>query len=179
MIDGSVSVNQPTELSMQKAKIFDRKFLDELSLKALSSARKRQHWNVHVDCSDSCQRLFNAIEPESYLRPHYHDSSQGCELLVGIRGYLKVVVFDSHGNVTDFVDLIPGLNKSIHSAAIEIPVYCYHTVISYSPGSILLEVKNGPFLPSSAKNFAHWAPEEGGDAGSDYLKDLIVRINSF
>ena len=158
---------------------FSRKFFDKLSSEAESSERGRQHWNIHACFSESCQRFFNAIEPESYIRPHYHDSSQGSELLVGIRGHLKVVFFDSHGSISNIVDLMPGLNQSDYSAAVEIPAFSYHTVISFSPGSILLEVKNGPYVPSKAKKFAPWAPEESGDAGSDYLRELISRTNSF
>lgn len=165
--------------SVSDPKIFGKIFLDNLVSAAQSSTRKRQHWNIHLDYSDCCQRLFNAIEPESYLRPHYHDSSQGSELLIGISGHLKVVFFDSQGNIDRFVDLVSYSDQSVQAAAVEIPAFRYHTVISLSPGSILLEVKSGPFVPANSKNFAHWAPEECSETGYAYLKELVIRVSNF
>jgi hypothetical protein len=39
-------------------------------------------------------------------------------------------------------------------------------------GSILLELKAGPFNPNAAKEPAPWAPEEGTSDGRDYLQRL-------
>ena len=44
----------------------------ELVQKALSSPRKRTHYNLHDDLGDPVQRLCVAMEPGSYVRPHRH-----------------------------------------------------------------------------------------------------------
>ena len=49
-------------------KIFDAQYLDGLTNQAKDSPRLRQHRNVHQSYQEASQRLFNAIEPGSYIR---------------------------------------------------------------------------------------------------------------
>jgi cupin fold WbuC family metalloprotein len=60
--------------------VFGSEYLDELSGLAKVSPRLRQHRNIHTSYDDPCQRLFNAIEPESYIRPHRHAADPRDEL---------------------------------------------------------------------------------------------------
>ena len=57
----------------------------------------------------------------------------------------------------------------------------WHTVIPLTPGSILFEIKAGPFDPSLAKEWAPWAPEEMTAESEIYLSKLheCVQMNSF
>jgi hypothetical protein len=48
---------------------FSSGFLDALSQQAEQAIRNRQHKNIHQHYNDSCQRLFNAIGVNSYIRP--------------------------------------------------------------------------------------------------------------
>ena len=75
-------------------KIFDAQYLDDLTGKAKVSPRLRQHRNVHQSYQDACQRLFNAIEPGSYIRPHRHASNPREELQIAVRGVMALVTFD-------------------------------------------------------------------------------------
>jgi cupin fold WbuC family metalloprotein len=43
----------------------------------------------------------------------------------------------------------------------DLPPGTWHTIIALVAGSILLELKVGPFNPNTAKEPAPWAPEEG------------------
>ena len=82
-------------------KIFDAQYLDDLTGKAKVSPRLRQHRNVHQSYQDASQRLFNAIEPGSYIRPHRHASDPREELLIAVRGVMAMVTFDDQGAVTN------------------------------------------------------------------------------
>jgi cupin fold WbuC family metalloprotein len=53
-------------------KIFSNSFLEDLRRQSSLSLRKRKNHNLHFDYEDPCQRLFNAIEMSSYIRPHRH-----------------------------------------------------------------------------------------------------------
>jgi cupin fold WbuC family metalloprotein len=75
-------------------KIFDAQYLDDLTNQAKDSPRLRQHRNVHQSYQEASQRLFNAIEPGSYIRPHRHASDPREELLVAVRGVMALVTFD-------------------------------------------------------------------------------------
>ena len=70
------------------AKVFSKAYLDDLILQARASPRRRPHSDIHADFSETCQRTFNALEPDSYLRPHQHASEQGAETMIAIRGVM-------------------------------------------------------------------------------------------
>lgn len=153
-------------------KVFSSDYLDALTAEAQVNPRKRQHRNLHESYGDPCQRLFNAIEVDSYIRPHRHATDPREELLIAIRGAMVFVMFDDHGNVVDFVRF--GLSKSSEkvAAGVEVSAKTWHTVIVLEPGSVLLEVKSGPFDPCQPKDLAPWAPDEGGADAKLYLSQL-------
>lgn len=157
-------------------KIFTSEYLDELSGLAVDNPRKRQHRNVHQSYEEACQRLFNAIEPGSYIRPHRHASDPRDELLIAIRGVMALVTFDEQGDATRFLRF--GSEKSSVALAVgaEVPANTWHTVIALEAGCILLEVKAGPFDSSLPKDLAPWAPDEGSAAAQNYLNQLIHRL---
>ncbi len=53
-------------------KVFSVELLGLLMTQAKNSLKLRQHSNIHLDYADPCQRLFNAIESDSYIRPDHH-----------------------------------------------------------------------------------------------------------
>ena len=159
-------------------KLFSAAFLDELSAQAEGSPRRRQHRNIHESYQDACQRLFNAIEPESYIRPHRHASDPREELLVAVRGLMALVTFDDEGNVLSATPF--GTERKGTSLAVgaEVRADTWHTVVALEPGCVLLEVKAGPFDPNQPKNLAPWAPEENSPDSVAYLsrlKNLVER----
>ncbi len=153
--------------------IFDAGYLDDLTGQAKSSPRLRQHRNIHQSYQDASQRLFNAIEPGSYIRPHRHASDPKDELLIAIRGVMALVTFDDQGAVTDVIRF--GTERVVGNIAVgaEVPASTWHTVIALDPSCVLLEVKAGPFDPSQPKDFATWAPEEGSAAAREFLSRLV------
>lgn len=155
-------------------KFFSVECLDRLVTQAKNSPRLRQHSNIHLDYADPCQRLFNAIEPYSYIRPHYH----GIETLFAIRGLMALIIFNNDGAIEQVRRF--GINSSSSDlnivSGMEIPSSKWHTVISLESGSVLLEIKAGPFDPSAPKSLAPWAPQEGTSDGANYLKQLMMKI---
>lgn len=157
-------------------KVFGTEYLSELIAEAQGSPRKRQHRNVHESYEEQCQRLFNAIEPDSYIRPHRHATDPRDELLIAVRGLMALVAFDEQGMVSNVVRFSADRNDEGFAVGVEVPGNTWHTVIALKPGSVLLEVKAGPFNPSQPKDLAPWAPEEGALAANDYLNKLIVEV---
>lgn len=154
-------------------KIFSSEYLDELSGQAKDSPRKRQHRNIHQSYQEACQRLFNAIEPGSYIRPHRHAADPRNELLIAVRGLMALLTFDEHGNVTGSLRFGSD-NCGTHLAlGAEVPANTWHTVIALQPGCVLLEVKAGPFDPAQPKDLAPWAPDEGSISAQKYLSCLV------
>ena len=161
-------------------KVFSVEYLDDLTHQAAGAPRRRQHRNIHTDYTDPCQRLFNAIEPDSYLRPHRHGPSQGAETMIAVRGLLALVVFDDEGGIEQVQRFGAGAHAGNPEIAIgtEIPPGKWHNVVALETGSVILEIKAGPFEPSSPKFPAPWAPEEGTVAGAEFLAKLMARVGS-
>jgi cupin fold WbuC family metalloprotein len=149
-------------------KLVSPKLLDELSQRAANSPRRRLNLNFHEDLLDPINRMLNAFEPGTYIQPHKHENPDKREVFIVLRGSLVVVFFDDSGNPTEFVLLDPkGGNY-----AVEIPVGTWHSLLALESGTVVYEVKDGPYIPFSDKNFASWAPKEGEPGCDEYLKTL-------
>lgn len=154
-------------------KIIDQEMLDRLSCAAAESDRRRRNLNVHEDYADPCQRLFNAVQPGSYIRPHRHVDPPKSECFVAVRGRMALVLFSSEGAVAQVVRFGAGCEAQ----AIDLPAGVWHSLVALEPGSIFFEVKPGPYLPLTDKDMAPWAPAEGSAAAAGYLVELIARVN--
>jgi cupin fold WbuC family metalloprotein len=62
------------------------------------------------------------------------------------------------------------------TVGVDLPAGIWHSVIALQSGSIFFETKPGPYLPLSDKDFAPWAPAEGSEAASNYLRRLEESI---
>ena len=164
---------------MTVMKIFGSDYLNELSAKALGNPRKRQPRNIHLTSQDPCQRLFNAMEPGSYIRPHRHSSDPRDELLIAVRGSMALVTFDEVGVVSGVLRFSSNKHGENWAIGAEVAASTWHTVIALEPGSVLLEVKAGPFDPDQPKDLASWAPEEGSKDSSEYLRQLTDSLLIF
>ena len=158
-------------------KIFDNQCLDDLTSQAKAGPRLRQHRNIHQSYQDNCQRLFNAIEPGSYIRPHRHATEPREELLIAIRGSMALITFDDQGAVNGSLRFGAEKYGNDFAVGVEVVSNTWHTVIALEPGCILLEVKAGPFDPNQPKDLAPWAPQEGSQDAVGYLQYLISRLS--
>ncbi len=84
-----------------------RKLLDELTATAKAGDRLRKNHNFHEHYDEVCQRLLNAIEPGSYIRPHRHLSPPKPETFVALRGRMVLVTFEEDGTIGESRPLRP------------------------------------------------------------------------
>jgi cupin fold WbuC family metalloprotein len=155
-------------------KVMDLSSFQDLTSKAQARSRLRQHLNPHTSYDEHCQRFLNAIEPDSYIRPHRHEfrSTTEVETLLVLQGSVALIVFDDDG-VLEFSVVF---GQEFDSKIMEIGSMIWHTVIALESGTIIFEIKQGPFVESRAKYFASWAPAEGTTEATKYLADLMSRI---
>ena len=159
---------------------FSTEYLTTLCAEAQKSSRQRQHRNIHKSYEEPCQRLFNAIEPYSYIPPHRHTLDSTTETLLAIQGLFALIIFDDHGAFHQVIKFGTEYyqGNDIQSKGVEIPSHLWHTVLALVPNSILFELKAGPFNPDTAKGFPSWAPKENNMAEvSAYLHKLYSLIN--
>ena len=155
-------------------KVFSRQYFEDLIYEASQSHRLRAHANVHDSYADQCQKLFNAIQVDSYIRPHRHSLDPKDECLLAIKGLFGFIMFTEHGSIESVV--LFGSEKYSEQLSIpsglELTSGVWHTVVSLADNSVLFEVKKGPFNPILAKEFATWAPKEGDKDANSYFKQL-------
>ena len=144
-----------------RVKLLDGEVFRLLAREAASSPRKRGHFNLHPDHGDPVQRLCLAAGTSSYFRPHRHREGGTWELFIALRGGAAILTFDGEGTVLERVEIRAG--GEVPGA--EIPPGAWHTLAVLEEGSLLFEVKPGPYLPAEDKDFAPWAPAEGSPAG--------------
>ena len=89
---------------------------------------------------------------------------------------MALITFDDQGTVKGILRFGSQNHGSDLAAGAEVKSSTWHTVVALEPGSVLLEVKAGPFDPNQPKDLAPWTPEEGSEAAADYLSRLRARI---
>jgi cupin fold WbuC family metalloprotein len=139
--------------------LLDERGLDELTARARTAPRRRQNLNLHPELSDPIQRLLNAGEPNTYVRPHRHRPGRW-ELVAVLRGQIDTLLFDDAGAVTARHRLAVG-------NCIEVPGATWHSFVFALPGTIAIEIKPGPYDVQLDKEFAAWAPAEGAADAAD------------
>ncbi|MFH2132095.1 MAG: WbuC family cupin fold metalloprotein [bacterium] len=154
-----------------KTRIIDNQLLDSVGRKASESDRKRANFNFH-QLPDPAQRFLNAIEPDSYIRPHRHIDPLKDEAFLVLKGRGAVIIFSDRGEIEEMIEL----DISKGRWGVDIPGGIYHTIVSLASGTIFYEVKPGPYDPSSDKGFAVWAPHEQTEDSVLYLQWLKEQI---
>ena len=139
-------------------KLFSQELLDELTAKAAASPRLRANHNIHNTAEDPVQRFFIVAQRDTYFRPHRHLTRS--ELALVLRGRFDVLTFDAHGVLTQRYEV----GSDTGNLGFETPVGTWHTLISRTDGSSFLEIKQGPYDPVTAVEFAPWAPPEGHES---------------
>ena len=148
--------------------LLPRTLLDELAAKAAASPRARAHHNIHLTPADLVQRFLVVARGDSYFRPHRHASRSELALLV--RGRVDVLTFDERGRVTARY----AVGEGTDNIAYETPQATWHTVVPAPGGGAFLEIKEGPYDPATAVEFATWSPAEGDAAVPDFQVWLRV-----
>ncbi len=153
---------------MNEPTIIGPALLDQIWKQARESPRKRKNFNFHLRETDPSNRLLNAMEPESYVRPHRHMDPAKDETIIVVRGSFGVVFFDERGAVTKSLIIRAGGE----TMGVNIPHGIYHTLVALDSASVFFEAKAGPYVPISMAEFATWAPAEGDLVALAYLEKL-------
>jgi cupin fold WbuC family metalloprotein len=136
-------------------RLFEDKLIDELAAKAATSPRRRAHYDIHDSPADLVQRFLVVGQPGTYFRPHLHRTKS--ELAVVLRGRIQVVTFDDAGRVLTRQDIGEGTGRFAYETASG----TWHTLVPVGGTVAFFEVKQGPYDPATAAEFASWAPAEG------------------
>jgi len=121
--------------------IINKELLDSVTNEAKENERLRKNFNIHKNLDDNVQRLLNALEPNTVIPIHRHKNTD--ETYVLLRGALIVSLLDDNKNIIQSVEL--SLAKG--NLGINIPAGQWHSVEVLESGTVILEVKEGPYQP--------------------------------
>jgi cupin fold WbuC family metalloprotein len=126
--------------------IIDKNLLDEVTNKAISSPRLRMNHNFHESYDSKSQRLLNALELGTQVPVHRHTNTP--ETYILLRGKLKVTFFDKGKNILDefILDPLQG------TYGVDIPKGQWHSLEVLETGTVIFEVKDGPYVPLTAED---------------------------
>ena len=122
-------------------KIIDEQLLDAVTSEARKSPRLRMNYNFHKSLDEKCHRFLNAMEVGTVVPVHHHATKD--ETFIVLRGKVRLNIYNDQGEVTASVVLC-------HSAGcygVDIPRNTWHAVECLETGSVIFEVKEGPFVP--------------------------------
>lgn len=121
----------------------DKELLDSITQKAKENPRLRMNHNLHDSLESKVQRLFNALEPGTVLPIHRHQNTD--ETYILIRGKIEVIFYDDDKNIVDrFI-----MSQEEGNFGAHIPKGTWHTIEIMESGSVIFEVKEGPYQPIS------------------------------
>lgn len=125
--------------------------LDSLTAQAKNLPRLRMNYDLRNSDEDGSQRMLNAIEPGSIIPIHRHQKTS--ETVICLRGRLVEEYYDELDRIcTDAIELSP--NGPV--VALNIPAGQWHTVRAVESGTVIMEVKDGPYEPLSPEDVLNY-----------------------
>ena len=121
--------------------LIEEKLLDSVTSRAKTSDRLRMNYNLHDSLDAKAQRLLNALEPGTELPIHRHQHT--AETYIVLRGAIKVLFYNDERMLTNEFMINPLEGRY----GIHIPAGQWHTLEVLDSGTVIFEVKDGPYVP--------------------------------
>jgi cupin fold WbuC family metalloprotein len=130
-------------------KIIDEQLMNSVTEQAKESPRMRMNYNFHQSLDDKCHRFLNALEPDTVVPIHHHVTKD--ETFVLLRGKVCVSTYNDDGEVIEQVVL----SHENGRYGVDIPKNTWHGVECLESGSVIFEVKEGPFVEHAIDGILH------------------------
>lgn len=161
----SLALNNPTGDSV----LYTSDDLEALIVASRESPRLRMMQPIQRSEEARVQRLLNAMQPGTYVRPHKHPLAHATETVVILRGKLGVLVFTEDGEVTRQEVLTAG-------CVFDLEPNVWHGMVCLEADTVMAEFKQGPYNGQTDKEFAQWSPPEGASEVAAFISSLETRF---
>lgn len=136
------------------------------------SPRRRMIQRLHKTLDTGVHKMFNAMQPGTYVTPHRHLHPPKTETILVVAGSMLYVEFEDDGTLRSHTLVQPGTEIF----GIDIAPHIFHTFIALKPDTLIFEVKDGPYEHDTDKDFPDWAPREGTDEAEPFLLELLKQL---
>lgn len=120
--------------------IINQNLLDCVTEAAKQSPRLRMNHNFHVTLEAPAQRMLNALEPGTVLPIHRHQHT--AETYVLLRGRINMIFYNDRKVEIERFELDPLKGEY----GVHIPKGIWHSIEVLEEGSVIFEVKEGPYM---------------------------------
>ena len=121
--------------------LINDQLLNTVTGQAKASSRLRMNYNLHDSLDAKAQRLLNALEPGTVLPVHRHRET--AETYIVLRGSIKVLFYNDDKVLTaEFL-----IDPNEKEYGIHIPAGQWHMLEVLESGTVIFEVKDGPYAP--------------------------------
>lgn len=121
--------------------LINDQLLNTVTGQAKASSRLRMNFNLHDSLDAKAQRLLNALEPGTVLPVHRHRET--AETYIVLRGSIRVIFYNDEKLLTaEFL-----IDPKEKEYGIHIPAGQWHTLEVLESGTVIFEVKDGPYAP--------------------------------
>ena len=157
---------------MTEAKLISGALFDTVAAQASASPRLRMNHNFHSGAADNPHRFLNVLLRGTYIRPHRHSAPPKSESFIVLEGMADVILFDDRGAVTARYPL-GAESPEGRLWGVDISPGVWHTILARTARVVCFEVKPGPWIPSTDKEFAAWAPAENNPDAAGWCQALL------
>ncbi|WP_207264050.1 WbuC family cupin fold metalloprotein [Desulfovibrio sp. Huiquan2017] len=144
----------------------------KLLAQSRQSPRKRMLQKLHKTHEATAHRMFNAMQPGTYITPHRHLDPPKDETLLVMAGAMLFIRFTDEGEIAEQLLLQPGTE----TFGVDVAPHVYHTYVPLKQDTLVFECKTGPYDRESDKDIPDWAPREGSPEAEAYLLELLKTL---
>lgn len=130
-------------------KIIDEKLIGGVIEEAKKSPRLRKNYNFHQSLGDKCHRFLNALEVGTEVPVHHHVNKD--ETFIILKGRIRVNTYNDEGEILESIVL----SQEEGRIGVDIPKNTWHNVECLESGSVIFEVKEGPFVEHEIDGILH------------------------
>lgn len=133
-----------------QVKCIEETLLNDITEQAQQNGRFRMNHNFHQSLDSSVQRMLNALEPDTVVPIHRHRDKE--ETYIVLRGSIEAMFYNNDGEVIEQFVLDPTQGKY----GVHIPADTWHNLKSLEKGTVIFEIKEGPYQPLTPEDIAPW-----------------------
>jgi cupin fold WbuC family metalloprotein len=139
-------------------KIIGKEIIDEVNAEARRSPRLRMNRNIHETLDEPVHKMLNSLQPGTVMPVHRHLHPAKKETFVLLQGSLELRRYADDGSVLERHTL----SRATGNVVCEIMPADWHSFTVLEPDTVILEVKQGPYVPLPPEDVLQVPPREGG-----------------